>query len=139
METLRQSFKKAENPCEASGCQSLCCQSPHIVMDEYTRKSKFPNAIEVPEGTNFKDNTLPRGEYYKDLGIRSDSGWAKLVEYKAQDMRCPNLKEDGRCRIYKSRPDGCKNLKFGGRECDEFRNDGGLPTINQLIQIENIK
>jgi Fe-S-cluster containining protein len=133
MENLRIKFKNANDPCKESGCDGLCCNDPLILMEASTRARVFPDALEVSEDTDFKDPNLPSGQYFKDTGYRSDSGWEKLVEYKAVNMPCPHKLKGGGCGIYKNRPDGCKHFTFGGKSCDETRVGGGLITINQIL------
>jgi Fe-S-cluster containining protein len=36
-------------------------------------------------------------------------------------VACPNLARDGRCRIYASRPDVCRDFEAGGELCKKAR------------------
>ena len=123
-----------QNPC-LSQCNGACCKDlmffnvPKEDLDKLTPPSI--RAIELIGNTPseiYDSLPVPIGVYYsKNLNNSYD-----LVISGS----CGNLKTDGSCAIYETRPEACRELEVRSSECVAARKNIGLRPLQPLISMK---
>jgi Fe-S-cluster containining protein len=140
--------KNPENLCIESGCRGGCCQNMVMRQVSSSNLRLFTgNGVQRVEEISSKSvrayirlrdrmRRSPRdtdsdhhGVYYAKETARRSSLFTLVLLGP-----CPNLAQDGSCNIYPSRPEQCRDFKFGGENCNDIRKIEGLPIITTTIR-----
>lgn len=113
----------AAAPAVELDCQrcGACCCNPQENIDE-----DYIDYVEI----RARDPLLRRPDLLDRFSVRNSAGELHL-RIVGQEQRCAALEgEVGRqvrCRIYPHRPNPCRKVKAGDRECHQIRKERGLP------------
>lgn len=103
------------NPCENCGlcCRKLIIEIQHI---DVVREPSLLPIVTLLDGNG---------------AISFESEWER--EYMlacGETVPCQMLDADSRCKIYPTRPNTCVGFEAGGEQCNELREQAGMPPIS---------
>lgn len=119
---------KEKNPCIISGCLGNCCKDIYFELTVFERRRIFPDAKRLDSLKELsqipKEN---KGVYYTSVR-RKKFSCSGMVETLIIG-KCPHLRDNGNCDIYKERSHAARNFQIGSSLCNDIRKSNNLPVI----------
>lgn len=116
-----------ENICSESGCRGYCCYNAELDVTKFERRRLFPEAKRRKTLIELREET-EEGVYFSRLRSKRFGNIAGMEKLRIVG-KCPNLDSSGICTQYLERSYAARNFIIGSKECNDCRNDYGLPPI----------